>query len=908
MADNMGTWNKLTWAGEMDDYLIISDTSADVVLPSITLPAIANATIVMARLRFIANWFVGSSENIDGDQYIQIKKGAGGTFANAIKIVDGAFDVYSGGVMPHVVIDGSIDVTGTVDSFNQEYPLQWDDALITGQEAQINIHDYHLELDVWFTIDSGVEAKIDAIETDTGTTLPATLTGIENKIDTIDTEVGVIDGIVDDIKESLIVGSGSVGADGSTTVFQTNLADADDYWNNQQILFTSSVNNELQVRRISDFVNVNGVITVSEPMNDIAKSGDTFIIIGRWAGAGTSLTDQSIATKVWEEALPGSFGAGTAGKQLADVEDDTVDMQPRVAAIEIDTNEMQGKLPSSAYLKGTADADGGMDTADKADVNAEVDSALNTAIPGGPTADSINERIVTMDTNIDQSLSTTESNIRGTDGDDLKDISDQIDTVNGVVDDLYDGKIISEGTVSADISLTSFKTNLPEDDDHWNGLLIAMWDTAINASQVRRIVDFVSDDGVVTVDKAFEIEPDAGDSFFLLTDYSALEDHDVDMKALVGTPVTDVSTDIASNLTAIGVVEGKVDTIDSEVGVIDGNVDLVLEDTADMQPRVVDIETDATAILEDTSTTIPLQITTHDTDIKGLPNIKATPKFLVVPYGVSRINVEGGITAIQTSIPIYDSSQFEDVGIVFMGTELVSYTGISDGSLTGCTRGYNSTTPAVHADQAAVYNVVSYPLRLMVFDNEGNMKAPDSAPTIEIDDWAGTQEIAPVAMTLLSTGLYGYNYLVYQTDLPEPKVVKYSIIVDGITTKRQSTLMMLDKPASTTDLIALVGGGNGEFSVTQDGWYDNDGIFTAWTDVMVGYLRDATSGSRLDDVLVTAYEVINGKTIRAIIPPAQTVCGVNGTYEMRLDSGTYVFKFKKDQYRFPTDEVTRVIT
>lgn len=33
----------------------------------------------------------------------------------------------------------------------------------------------------------------------------------------------------------------------------------------------------------------------------------------------------------------------------------------------------------------------------KASVNAEVDTALNTAIPGGPTADSINERVATLD-------------------------------------------------------------------------------------------------------------------------------------------------------------------------------------------------------------------------------------------------------------------------------------------------------------------------------------------------------------------------------------------------------------------------------------------------------------------------------------------------------------------------------
>jgi hypothetical protein len=38
---------------------------------------------------------------------------------------------------------------------------------------------------------------------------------------------------------------------------------------------------------------------------------------------------------------------------------------------------MDDKLPSSAYLKGSGDADGGMDTADKGDVNAEVVDCLN---------------------------------------------------------------------------------------------------------------------------------------------------------------------------------------------------------------------------------------------------------------------------------------------------------------------------------------------------------------------------------------------------------------------------------------------------------------------------------------------------------------------------------------------------
>jgi len=62
--------------------------------------------------------------------------------------------------------------------------------------------------------------------------------------------------------------------------------------------------------------------------------------------------------------------------------EDTADMQPRVEAIEIDTNSLNDtKIP---------------DTISLAAINTEVDNALNTAIPGSPTGDSINDYIMRM--------------------------------------------------------------------------------------------------------------------------------------------------------------------------------------------------------------------------------------------------------------------------------------------------------------------------------------------------------------------------------------------------------------------------------------------------------------------------------------------------------------------------------
>jgi hypothetical protein len=49
-----------------------------------------------------------------------------------------------------------------------------------------------------------------------------------------------------------------------------------------------------------------------------------------------------------------------------------------VDAILVDTNEVQGKLPSKAYLTGSTDADGGIDATEAAIINAQVLDVMNT--------------------------------------------------------------------------------------------------------------------------------------------------------------------------------------------------------------------------------------------------------------------------------------------------------------------------------------------------------------------------------------------------------------------------------------------------------------------------------------------------------------------------------------------------
>ena len=119
------------------------------------------------------------------------------------------------------------------------------------------------------------------------------------------------------------------------------------------------------------------------------------------------------ADAVWDENMAGHTAAGTAGEQLKNDIDailaDTGDMQPKIgapagasmsadiAAMKVDT---AATLVDTAVI-GAAGAGltdlGGMSTGMKAEVNVEIDGALDTAIPGAPTADSMNQRVRSMD-------------------------------------------------------------------------------------------------------------------------------------------------------------------------------------------------------------------------------------------------------------------------------------------------------------------------------------------------------------------------------------------------------------------------------------------------------------------------------------------------------------------------------
>jgi len=70
--------------------------------------------------------------------------------------------------------------------------------------------------------------------------------------------------------------------------------------------------------------------------------------------------------------------------------------------------------------------------------------------------------------------------------------------------------------------------------------------------------------------------------------------------------------------------------------------------------------------------------------------------------------LSSGINASVTSLTMASSTSFPSSGTVIIGTELITYTGNSGGTLSGLTRGANGTTAATHSSGATVTDASSF--------------------------------------------------------------------------------------------------------------------------------------------------------------------------------------------------------
>jgi len=70
--------------------------------------------------------------------------------------------------------------------------------------------------------------------------------------------------------------------------------------------------------------------------------------------------------------------------------------------------------------------------------------------------------------------------------------------------------------------------------------------------------------------------------------------------------------------------------------------------------------------------------------------------------------LSSGINASVTSLTMASSTSFPSTGTILIGSELITYTGNSGGTLSGLTRGANGTTAAIHSSSATVTDASNF--------------------------------------------------------------------------------------------------------------------------------------------------------------------------------------------------------
>ncbi|KKK59338.1 hypothetical protein LCGC14_3035380, partial [marine sediment metagenome] len=159
-------------------------------------------------------------------------------------------------------------------------------------------------------------------------------------------------------------------------------------------------------------------------------------------------------------------------------------------------------------------------------VNAEVDTALNTAIPGGPTANSVNQRIVAVDdltqASGDGDLAAVLTDTVELQGDTHTaaeaggatwDVARSGHATLGTYGDAFIG-LVTGSAEAGTLSTTVMTSDLAEaTDDHYNGRTV-VWTSGVLAGQASDITDYLGSTGQLTYTAVTEA-PGAGDDFVI---------------------------------------------------------------------------------------------------------------------------------------------------------------------------------------------------------------------------------------------------------------------------------------------------------------------------------------------------------------------------------------------------------
>lgn len=214
-------------------------------------------------------------------------------------------------------------------------------------------------------LDTEIAAIITTLGTPAGASISADIAAIEAQTDDIgaagaglttvpwnaawDAEVQseVDDALVARNLDKLVIASGTADSGTTTTMVDAARTEADaDYWKGRMIVFTSG-NVSGQCAIITDFVTATDTFTFAPPLTQ-AVTTQTYVIlpgVSVWddtlaehlisGSTGAALNAAGAAGDPWSTALPGAYGAGTAGKIVGDNINTTISSRSSHSAADV---------------------------------------------------------------------------------------------------------------------------------------------------------------------------------------------------------------------------------------------------------------------------------------------------------------------------------------------------------------------------------------------------------------------------------------------------------------------------------------------------------------------------------------------------------------------------------------------
>jgi hypothetical protein len=271
-------------------------------------------------------------------------------------------------------------------------------------------------------------------------------------------------------------------AGSSPTEIRTGLTEADDFYNNMQVVVINAAG--VAARNVDDFANINGAITVTAlPFTPAAT--DPVIILARTGSVPVDVS--AIADGVWDENIVAAHGGANSSGLLL-----------RVLGALISTRANNATL---AELLGVADAAG-------VDLPEQIDTELTGTHGAGSWAGSGGRDWTAAEREQFRSA----LGINGT----------KTAAVGGQFQQFLIGV---SATVAAGSTVTEVRTNLGQADGFWNNLVMIVENTSGSGERVARNIDnYANANGALTTFVGLPWTPQAGDNVFIAARTGSLRD------------------------------------------------------------------------------------------------------------------------------------------------------------------------------------------------------------------------------------------------------------------------------------------------------------------------------------------------------------------------------------------------